>query len=1471
MGRMLPRVISLAVLASCLTSSLYAQLPNNDYPGQEVGELLDHTSPEMGRLAVIEILGDYVITIPEMPSSPPESDFIVRAWDMSNPRNPVEVGRFGETTHPFNAHGMIKRENEILLNPYSGTALRLNPDNSLSLAPWSGPGGTANKGGMMRPWGGRVWWSYDSIDGLAWLSLDNQTTAEWDHLGQTGVIGMPNFMGNIMLYASDQSMTGVAAYDISDPTDPRLLDVLTLPDLHPTMTVPVWTEDGEVQEPAVYGLGGYWAEISGHYLVFARRGENPGVQVVDFSDPSNLQLQCDFFVRDPQHADNGTPMPDIPDQSDPMYVGFQDNFVFAGMHKVDIETCEQDIFLDETGTNNDGSERYVDTSQYARPLGNLVLTGGLGPKWFWPGGTNGAGMGVWVHQASRDTNPPTMSYHIPADGQTGYPVMAPISLSIPETLRSETMVAGNSIRLIRVDDNSEVAIDYVLSHTGMLTVDPLDYLETNTTYEMQLSGIEDAAGNAMPAYSFRFSTGASIDDGDVDPPPPPPVNNPPAIDSVLRPGGQVLVGNSVNLTVMASDADGDALEYRYRLGSNAYSAWSSNNQFTLVFNALGSNTVTLQVRDTHGDIAAQVETFTVIDSAASVQPDLTSSQIAFDRSNRYAWVVNPDNDTMTQVTVDTAQVLAEYPVGDDPRAIAIDAAGNIWVTLHGSGAMEVYNTAGENQAMIDTGYGSAPFAIVMHPTEDEAYVSLYGSGELLRIDTNTRQITGRLELGPTARSLALSEDGNTLLATRFISAQNRGEIWQVNIDAWELSRTIPVNKILTEDTLENGRGIPNYLADVVINRDGSRAYVVGKKDNVDRGLLNSGPDLDDDNTVRTVLLTIDLNSGEVMPGQFDFDNADSPAALAFSPTGSHLFVAMQGRNEVFAVSVNDDNLNLEAQFTAGLAPQAVYMDADNARLLVKNFMGRSVGLIDVEGFLDSGSINPDITHVDTVANETLTPEVLAGKILFYNAADGVQDNGEFTGRMSAEGYLSCATCHLDGGHDGRTYDFTGRGEGLRNNISLKGRGGVRFGNVHWTGNFDEIHDFENDIRLRFLGRGLMSDSDFAATENPLGASKAGLSQDLDNLAAYVSSLGRASLPASPHRAATGALTQAAQRGQTLFQDQGCGDCHRDKAFTDGVIHDVGSQREYSGNRLGGEFIGLKTPSLLSAFDTSPYLHDGSAPTLADVFIAAGGTVYQAEDLSHSGTAVNSDDGFSYLRGGAGVRLSPGESITVNHDFSSAGQGTLAFRYGSTDAASSIDITLGGQTVNVALDRLPAVQTQDVNFSETKVLLDLPGGVSDITLTFNSANADAGVLLDDVTVADAERFNDAAAHTRAAGLSDAEQNDLVAFLRQIDRNNAPEDGEDVVLGPLEEEQEEEEQEGDDNNGDTANDDGSSGGGSTGFLTLVLLAILALVRRYTGRSTTGKCPARNANLASFYFFLFLARSHCPGGSPKRRRKA
>jgi cytochrome c peroxidase len=218
-----------------------------------------------------------------------------------------------------------------------------------------------------------------------------------------------------------------------------------------------------------------------------------------------------------------------------------------------------------------------------------------------------------------------------------------------------------------------------------------------------------------------------------------------------------------------------------------------------------------------------------------------------------------------------------------------------------------------------------------------------------------------------------------------------------------------------------------------------------------------------------------------------------------------------------------------------------------------------------------------------VEREPLRDELLVGKRLFHSSRDT---------RLAKSGYVTCSNCHPEGHDDGLTWDFTDRGEGLRNTTSLLDRGGTEMGRVHWSGNFDEIQDFENDIRNGQGGTGLLSDEDFALTEDPLGTPKAGRSAELDALAAYVASL--STQAPSPHAVPDG--------GAATFEAAGCDTCHPAPLYTDSTLedplrHDIGTLTEASGQRLGGTLDGLDTPTLLGAWETGPYLHDGSAPTV----------------------------------------------------------------------------------------------------------------------------------------------------------------------------------------------------------------------------------------------------------------------------------
>ena len=94
---------------------------------------------------------------------------------------------------------------------------------------------------------------------------------------------------------------------------------------------------------------------------------------------------------------------------------------------------------------------------------------------------------------------------------------------------------------------------------------------------------------------------------------------------------------------------------------------------------------------------------------------------------------------------------------------------------------------------------------------------------------------------------------------------------------------------------------------------------------------------------------------------------------------------------------------------------------------------------------------------------------------------------------------------------------------------------------------------------------------------------------------------------SPFRNADGSLTADGAAGKLLFSKLGCDFCHSGADYTDsakGRLHDVGTIKPSSGTRGGQPLLGLDTPSLLGIWESAPYLHDGSAPTLRDVLTTA---------------------------------------------------------------------------------------------------------------------------------------------------------------------------------------------------------------------------------------------------------------------------
>lgn len=682
------------------------------------------------------------------------------------------------------------------------------------------------------------------------------------------------------------------------------------------------------------------------------------------------------------------------------------------------------------------------------------------------------------------------------------------------------------------------------------------------------------------------------------------------------------------------DATGLSFSWDFGDGSSA-TAFSASSATSHAYGAPGLYTVTLTTRDGNGQTSVKTFLQAVYGPRTTNAPAASSALLLEPRANAAArlWAANPDTATVSLFDTAGRTRMAEIAVGQSPRTLALAPDGHLWVVNKADASISVIDTAA--LAVVQTialPRASQPHGLVF-ARGGSAYVALEASGQVLKLDPANGTVQGQLAVGSSPRHLSVTGDGATLLVSRFITPPLPGES-TAQVDAGsaggvvavvDTARFAPVRSITLRhsdktDTEISGSGVPNYLGAAVISPDGTAAWVPSKQDNILRGSLRNGLNLNFENTVRAISSKIDLGSQtEVYPARIDHDNASMASAAVYDTTGSFLFVALETARQV---EVADARTGARLfRIEVGLAPQALVVSEDNQRLYVQNFMGRSIDVIDLSPLVRYGETRATtLGSMAAIGTEKLSEQVLRGKQLFYDARDP---------RLARDAYMSCAACHNDGGHDGRTWDLTGLGEGLRNTSTLRGHARPGQGLMHWSGNFDEVQDFEAQIRVLAGGTGLMSDADFntGTRSQPLGDKKAGISADLDALAAYVNSL--ATADASPARNADGSLTAAAIAGQAVFNAANCASCHGGASFglssLAGGMRNVGTLKNASGNRLGAPLAGLNVPTLRGVGATGPWLHDGSAATLQAAVAAHAGNTMYGTDLDNLAAYLRSID------------------------------------------------------------------------------------------------------------------------------------------------------------------------------------------------------------------------------------------------------
>lgn len=516
-------------------------------------------------------------------------------------------------------------------------------------------------------------------------------------------------------------------------------------------------------------------------------------------------------------------------------------------------------------------------------------------------------------------------------------------------------------------------------------------------------------------------------------------------------------------------------------------------------------------------------------------------------------VINPDSNSVSVMDLPAFDNIEEISVGKTPQSIALDASNRFaYVTLLEEDRLLVLNIDGRRVSRY-LPVADEPMGVIVD-TNGRVFVASAGANLIQVFDASTWEPISEIQTESAPTGLALSESGKYLYTTHFFS----GLLSVIDLNRFEIEAVIPTSP---DSNLSHSLFItPN------------RGYLPQTRSNAtNRALLF-------DTTVFPVVSVVDLeNRINLRQKRISLDVADRVVGIPIDAVvvnrTNELYVLNAGSNDVSVIDLTTGMAS--AHLEVGANPRGLALTPDERTLYVNNTLDGTVSVIN--------TITRRVIGTHSVTDIPLTNDVLNGKRLF---------NSSVSIELSKDRWISCATCHFNGEHDGRTWFFQ---DGPRNTPSLLGVADT--GPFHWSGDLDELHDVESTIRNIQAGTGLIDGPANCTPACDQGSPNAGRSEALDHLVAYLETL---TLSPNPNLIGEGELPEIARRGKDIFfsAQTGCASCHLPPLYTDRMRHDVGtgtSSLENKGHRFD-------TPSLRGIYKTAPYLHDGSAATLMDVLI-----------------------------------------------------------------------------------------------------------------------------------------------------------------------------------------------------------------------------------------------------------------------------
>ncbi len=669
----------------------------------------------------------------------------------------------------------------------------------------------------------------------------------------------------------------------------------------------------------------------------------------------------------------------------------------------------------------------------------------------------------------------------------------------------------------------------------------------------------------------------------------------------------------------------------------------------------------------------------------------TSSQpIALSADDWLLAVANPDNDSVSIFDVRNGANtrVAQVSVGKEPNGVAVSPDGTrVYVANTVGGTVTVLAADRANTAygaiVTTIPVGTEPYGLALTPSGRKLYVANARSNSVSVIDTTTNQVVKTIsDAGIEPRGIAITNGGGadtqeTVFVTQFLALPAPGKqdgsddaktgrvtvisgatdtvTGTVTLSALAdtgfkaagdaLARIAPPAAPVAADFKFVTGAYPNQLNNIAIR--GRFAFVPNT------GASPNGPTRFNVNT-QSLLSVIDTGSKADAGKTINMHQAvgsqtnaakqfiTQPWAMAFKHLADEGYVVSAASNIVVklkidpatgAATVQNDPADATRvlEIPAGKNPRGIVVSASDKTAYVMNYVSRDVTVIDLSGTVEKVAVTLPSASLPTAG--TAEDKVHIGKELYFTSI------GEFdppaagqpaiTGRMSNAGWGGCSTCHPFGLTDNVVWIFgAGPRRTVPQHVDFVPGDATTQRALNWSAIFDEVEDFEANIRgvsgglgLIVLADGITQDPNIAAF-TPASGGRLQLKvrgvPAWDAIKAYVVSGIRA--PISP----ASKTDPDVVAGRALFIDSNCQACHGGAQWTSSKIRAaappdasllVGAQL-IAELRAAGTFdpavtnevratavaplgaAGFNPPSLLSLFAfPQTFFHNGSADTL----------------------------------------------------------------------------------------------------------------------------------------------------------------------------------------------------------------------------------------------------------------------------------